>query len=196
MDANRFRSAVVLGAAFAAAMVACPVVAQSDEPAPSAHVRGHKVGTCDAETLLEGALTGSPTVRRLVAALDASNVYVIVELRDRIVNRSGYLTFIGAAHQVRWLKVTIELGVNHVERGAWLAHELQHAVEIASAPEVQSTESLRRYYARIGHEWSEGHFETDAPIEAGNQALRELSDRAGPRADTNQRALRASARVR
>ena len=32
----------------------------------------------------------------------------------------------------------------------WLAHELQHAVEIAGAPEVRTREDLHTFYERIG----------------------------------------------
>jgi len=33
----------------------------------------------------------------------------------------------------------------------WLGHELQHAVEVASAPDVREDGSLERFYRRIGN---------------------------------------------
>ena len=43
-----------------------------------------------------------------------------------------------------------------------LAHELQHAVELADAPEVRDDEGVRQLYRRIGSASDPDHFETAA----------------------------------
>jgi hypothetical protein len=66
------------------------------------------------------------------------------------------------------------------ERIALLGHELQHAVEIAGAPEVTSLEQLRRFYA--GRGWGavgSDHYETAAARRAEDMVRHELQKRAG-----------------
>jgi hypothetical protein len=60
---------------------------------------------------------------------------------------------------------------------ATLGHELQHAVEIAEAPEVVDARSLARFYARVGSERTSGAcrlFDTQAAVDIGWQVSREL----------------------
>jgi hypothetical protein len=59
---------------------------------------------------------------------------------------------------------------------SWLAHELQHAVEVAGAPEVRSGAQMAALMKRIGRSREAGRqFETDGAIECGRQAGRELA---------------------
>jgi hypothetical protein len=60
-----------------------------------------------------------------------------------------------------------------------LAHELQHAVEIAKAPEVRNVDAFKRYYARVGirARFNTG-WDTNAAREAALAVRRELSMRA------------------
>jgi hypothetical protein len=62
---------------------------------------------------------------------------------------------------------------------AMMAHELQHAVEIAETPAIVDGESLAREYKRIGFEnqWSSLpglSFDTQAAVRTGQQVLKEL----------------------
>ncbi len=67
-----------------------------------------------------------------------------------------------------------ELAGNHQpQQVAWLAHELQHALEVAAATEVRDVEGLRRLFARIGTDLGNGQFETDAAVAVGKPALLE-----------------------
>ena len=57
-----------------------------------------------------------------------------------------------------------------------LGHELQHALEIAAAPDVRDTVTLRTHYLRIGYErMGRGYYETDAALEAGRRVSAELA---------------------
>jgi len=48
------------------------------------------------------------------------------------------------------VRVAVRLPGLENELVCTLAHELQHVVEIADAPEVRDTRSLLRFYDRIG----------------------------------------------
>jgi predicted ATPase len=60
---------------------------------------------------------------------------------------------------------------------AMLAHELQHAVEIADTPSIVDEASLAREYARIGYRSRSAHglaFDTKAAVEIGRRVAEEL----------------------
>ncbi len=102
---------------------------------------------------------------------------MLVEVRDRVLNHTGHLTFVAAGHGTRWLRITIDAGNHEVQQAAWLAHELQHALEVGGAPEVRDVEALRALFERIGTNLGGGQFETDAATAVGKQALRETYSR-------------------
>ncbi len=149
--------------------------------APVSHVRGLPAGVYDGARLLAEAREACPTVRQLLEALEETDVFVLVEIRDRVLNRTGHLTFVGTAHGSRWLRITIDARNRRLEQFAWLAHELRHAVEVAGAPDVQNVDGLRRFYTRVGMNLGEGQFETDAAVAAGREALREAYEAAARR---------------
>jgi hypothetical protein len=159
----------------------------SDCPA-SPGLNGVQVGTApargvrplgrEAERLLAEARRLSPTVRRLLAELEASDLFVYVEVRPVLPSRTAQLALLGSGAGVRYLKIKIHRNNVGGAGISWLAHELQHAVEIASAPDVTDEAGFVRLYRRIGHRNSSGpgeSFETDAAIEVGNQVLAELA---------------------
>jgi hypothetical protein len=136
----------------------------------------------EAEQLLAEARRLSPTVRRLLAQLEASDLFVYVEFRIPRSIRTGQLALVGAGVGVRYLKIEI-FGVDYVKANIpWLAHELQHAAEIASAPEVTDDAGMRRLYERIGRPSRSGQdsFETAGAIKVRNQVLAELASAPSP----------------
>jgi hypothetical protein len=138
-----------------------------------ANVRGLRVGRFDAGALVDAAKAVCPTVQRLLDTLQHTDVMVLVEVRDQVLNRTGHLRFIGAGNGRRWVRITIDGGNRQAEQAGWLAHELRHAVEVAAAPNVTDAKELERLYVRIGTNMGNGQFETDAAIAAGKQALDE-----------------------
>ena len=187
-----WRQRVVVGV-LAGALGAVAAHAQpANAGAPPPHVRGLRHGVYDAARLLADAREASATVRQLLETLQETDVMVVVEIQDRVLNRTGHLTFVGTQHGTRWLRVTLEAGNRRPEQMAWLAHELRHAVEVAGAPEVQDLAGLGRLYARIGTNLGDGRYETDAAVESGHQALREVYEadgqgKTGPTAGTRVR---------
>ena len=142
-------------------------------PASIVHVRGIKDAEYDGSRLLAESAAASATVRRLVETLDQSDVVVFVEMHDRLANGRAQTTFVNCRGGVRWLRIAIDAGQQARQQVAFLAHELQHAVEVARAPEVQNLDGFRRLYERIGIPLDAGHFETEAAVTAERQALRE-----------------------
>jgi hypothetical protein len=111
------------------------------------HVRTteHKV-----TALINLGLARSATFRQLVDQLNASDVLVYVELKQVRDDLAAYLAHdIVVAGGRRYLHIAIEtLGTDrHIV--ARLGHELQHAVEVAQAPEVRDAAGLERLFSRL-----------------------------------------------
>ena len=102
-----------------------------------------------ARQLLSAALSASPTIGRLVTALDHSDVIVFVELCMVLPPSLGDTRIVSAGGSVRYLRVRVTTAAARPRQLSVLGHELQHAVEIASAPEVRDTGTLERLFERI-----------------------------------------------
>lgn len=146
-------------------------------PVEDAPTRGARSLGREAAQLLAEARRLSPTVRRLLATLEASDLLVYVELRIPRGSQTGQLTVLGRGAGVRYLKIEIYGVYCPKARIPWLAHELQHAVEIAAAPEVTDDAGLRRLYARIGRPCLDrpDGFETTAAIDVRTRVIAELA---------------------
>lgn len=129
--------------------------------------------------LVERGMRTSPTFRALAARLEQSDVVVYLESDAWGPPRiAGRLTFVSAAGGRRYVVVRLRPLPSTLDEVALLAHELQHAVEIAERPSIVDTASMEREYRQIGHvnRWvSSGlAFDTRAASDAGSQVAREL----------------------
>jgi hypothetical protein len=133
-------------------------------------------------SLFEDGVRTSPTLRALVARLHASDVVVYLQC-DHPTGLGGRLTFLSAAGGYRY--VVVRLGrFPRAQQIAMIAHELQHAVEIADTPAIVDGPSLVREYGRIGYVNRATAlpgiaFDTRAAVRAGEQVLRELMQENG-----------------
>jgi TonB family protein len=150
------------------------------------HVRA---GDQKAAALVTLGLTASPTFRLLVDALGHSDLIVYVQTRP--MSLPGRLQFAAVASGSRYVRVSVRVPGRDADLVAWLGHELQHAVELASAPEVVDQDSLIRYYERIGMRRSEAAVETIAAPQVAADTLsgltrieREIYQAAGTAAPT------------
>jgi hypothetical protein len=128
--------------------------------------------------LIDDALAASATVRALVERINASDVVVYVECETAPNARGpGRLNFVSAAGGYRYVLVRIK-PKRRAAAMAILAHELQHAVEIAEMPAVVDEASLAREYARIGYRNPGVHsglaFDTRAAVQTGRRVEEEL----------------------
>lgn len=167
-------------AALAAALLplAPPPALAGRRPDVDGHVR-----TADPiirEALAQG-LRQSPTLRTLVDRLRETDVVVYLLPDDYAQRRlAGRLTFLSAAAGIRYLVVRLNRQARFDELIAAVAHELQHALEIADAPEIVDSASLEREYRRLGYVNPRSptpgvSFDSHAAVEAGRQVLREVA---------------------
>ena len=128
---------------------------------PSAHDPHVRSLEKDADRLMAKGLAKSPTFRRLVLRLEQSDVIVYVRLAwDLPLHIGGRLHFLAVHGESRYLVV-----------------ELQHAVEVAEAPDVTSPADLRVLYRRVGIQTGPDRYDSIAARRAGYDVLREEATR-------------------
>jgi hypothetical protein len=143
-------------------------------PAQSSHVRGLSP---ESRELIERAAGQSAIVRTLFDAMEGTDVVVyvaIVPMADRQA-AMGYLSFLTTAANVRYLVIKIDWLLIGPQRIVALAHELQHALEVAAAPNVRDTRTFGSLYSRIGWETSTGRYETNLARQTGRRVEQELA---------------------
>jgi hypothetical protein len=126
-------------------------------------------------SLITGAAARSITVRNLIARLDDTDVIVHVELTSSAQIPVARTKLVAAAAGVRFLRIGINAGVPFADITPLLAHELQHAVEIAEEPGASSESGIRRLYQRIGRARGGDRYETDAAQRVEWAVRREMS---------------------
>jgi hypothetical protein len=169
--------------------------AEPHSPSPS-NVRADTAGM---KQLIADGAAGSAAFRALVDAINRSDLVVYVECRlfpQRELR--GRLGLVSATRGGRFAVIEIACYQAHGSPLAILAHELQHAAEVASAPWVVDTKTFERFYAATGElvsrdTWSRA-YETSAAVESARQVQRELREgdrlRAAARASVDGLALR------
>jgi len=118
----------------------------TQESAPL-HVR-----TIDSKVLalIESGISGSATFRGLIATLDESDVIVYIAPNRTRHTLGGFLAHsIVAGGRYRYLRIAIDVGGTEHRLVSLLAHELQHAVEVAQAPDARDAQSLERLFSRL-----------------------------------------------
>jgi len=160
-----------------AAVLLVAALASAETPAGAApHVRAE---SREARALVDELTDRSATVRGLIERLEGSNVIVYVRQRTLddpgLDGRTGLL---GASPTRRFLVVELACGRPYLTQLVTLAHELQHAVEIAEAPAVFDARTMAAHYERIGECTSRSAgrrtFETRSAGDTAMQVRREL----------------------
>lgn len=127
--------------------------------------------------LVSTAAERSGTIRDLLAALEASDVVAYVGSAP-FAPTSGVvsnLTWVTVHGGLRFVMIRLDLTrLNHRDRIMWLGHELQHALEVASAPDVACAKTLAGLYRRIGWESSRDRFDTAAAHAMGDRVRKDL----------------------
>jgi hypothetical protein len=144
--------------------------------APVPHLRPE---TPDLRSLTTRAAGRSPIVRELIDRLNQSSV--IVYLRHRVfgpVTVDGQIGLLSASRTHRFLVIELACDRSELTQMATLAHELQHALEIAGEPSVVDIPTLVRFYTRVGSALQPMGvtmtFETQAAADTGARARHEL----------------------
>ena len=150
-----------------------------DQAPPVAHTRPMDA---EARRIIDETAAASSTFVRLADALDSSDVFVLITTSFVREGIEGDTRILGATAGARLLGIRINKLQSKREQMAWLAHELQHALEIAAAPDVRSEVDLAALMRRIGRPGgTPGTFETDAAVRVGRLVQRELASAEKPR---------------
>ena len=157
--------------------------AQDPAPIHPSHVRSENSRI--AAMLLRGERE-SPTVHRLLSELAASDVILIVDTVETAqcdCSRAvSCLSLVTADARTRYLRAKVSLRQIDDRLIAQIAHELQHAAEIAAVLEIRDEPALARFYAARS-EGCDGSscFETDAAIDVQRAVTRELVQATRPK---------------
>jgi hypothetical protein len=160
-----------------ALLLVTPSMSKAAESIPDSLRRPIRSTDRRLRSLLDEGLRMSSTLRALVARLHASDVIVYLRC-DGPSGADGRLTFVSSAGGYRYVVVRMAR-LPRAQQIAIMAHELQHAVEIADTPAIVDGPSLVREYRRIGYANEATSlpgvsFDTDAAVNAGKQVLKEL----------------------
>jgi hypothetical protein len=172
---------VVATVAVGALLGAIPVNASTPGPNPpiSSSARVRTTDPVMAAALRAGILR-SPTILRLVAAIDASDVIVYLAIGKCPRPAVACLMMGPVAAGTRYVRINFPLPEGPGIARAWfpdelsasIAHELQHAVEIIGWPEVVDGTTLQAAHLRRGLVGR--HLDTDAAVQVGDTAHAEL----------------------
>ena len=134
-----------------------------------------------AKFLAEG-MVRSPTLSGIVDRLQASDVIVMVECDRRMKsNTAGRLTFLSKASDFRYVRARVAYIGARARQTALVGHELQHALEVAVTPAIDTVVSFEREYRRMGHISHHAStdeaiaYETDAAKAIQEQIMKELN---------------------
>jgi hypothetical protein len=129
--------------------------------------------------LIADGAAGSAAFRAMIDAIDRSDLVVYVECRlFSQHDLRGRLGLVSATRRGRFAVIEIACYQPHGSQVAILAHELQHAVEIAAAPWVVDAKTFEQFYAATGELVSSSGgmktYETTAAVERAARVQREL----------------------
>lgn len=160
--------------------VALPTEARQSPDNPVVRVVSPRL----AETL-RLATPKSATLRALLATLAESDVIVHIAAlseRDRHRGLAGTMKFVTARGGKRFLRIAVDENLPLTQRAVTLAHELQHAVEVAEAPQIVDEASFGAFYSAVGHKGLEppNFRETRAALDLSARVMAELVGRPLP----------------
>ena len=126
-----------------------------------------------AANTLDLAMNHSAITRQLVASLERSNVIVHIQSsRELPAGIGGMTRFVVSRGGYRYLRITISETLTVEARVAILAHELQHACEIAES-RADDVAGLRELFGLQGHR-DGAYYDTPAAIRVQRSVLGEL----------------------
>jgi hypothetical protein len=131
--------------------------------------------------LIDEATVSSSIVNCLISQLQRSDTIVYVELTGSPEIPRARTMLAAANGDVRFLRISINVLIPPMDRVPLLAHELQHATEIAGAVEARDNAGIRRLYRRIGLTGAMERYETAAAGEVERRVRAEQFARRGKR---------------
>jgi hypothetical protein len=130
--------------------------------------------------LIDNGIERSATFRDLHTGLDAANVVVYVRFSSCSGGVPACLVWAAADASARRLLIKIDrFGRSPDELTALLAHELQHASEVAADSAITDLASFQKSFASYGRKHGAG-FETEAAVTIARKVTAELSSGVRP----------------
>ena len=175
------------GMVMAAAIVVGPLAgmaaagAREGDPADP-HVRSDSGAIV---ALIGRASDGSPTFRRLLEAIDATNgVVYLSDLKCLDGQRACFtgVTMAGTRRNL-WVRVDVKRHDDDWDVIRSIAHELRHTLEILEVPSIASTAAMHFFYQNVGYQGGRRSYETQAAVDAG-EAVRDEVRASAQRAKT------------
>ncbi len=164
------RASLALGVCVGLSLAAAGITAAQDEDLSRLRTLDHQLAS-----LIRQGLHESPTFRRLVDAVQQSDLIVYVERHNRFRDgKSGSIQLVGTRGGQRYLRIALNSALNQRELIVLLAHELQHAGELASAPHVSDENGVRELYCSVGDARQFG-YDTERARRVTNQVSAELA---------------------
>jgi hypothetical protein len=173
-------------AILAATMVCVPPPPAAESAAPPPALSNVRPRDGIAAQLLSLGREQSPTFRGLERVLNESQVVVYIDVRES-PNRDlgGALHFVGASRARRFVRAVIDTGTLQFARtqerlvllASVLGHELQHAVEVATATSIDDERAFEALFRRIGISSEREALETLEAQRIATRVKRELEER-------------------
>ena len=132
----------------------------------------------DMQALIARGMAKSSTFSRLMVDIDNTDVIAYLEFNNQLpMGTAGRLVWAVSPPQgPRYLRVQISPEGTSNQQVAVLAHELQHVLEVALAPDVRDVQSFARLYDRIGTGNTTGRcYDTDAAQLVGRRVMLEIN---------------------
>jgi hypothetical protein len=163
----------------AAGLSADVVSSPAEVSAPSRLSRRVRPVSDQANQLLREGAARSAAFAALLDILERSDLIIYITTGG--APGPNHLRLACATGTARFVRIAINAQDAETHLIAGLAHELQHAVEVANAPDVRDDATLVQYYEQHGQEISSGRFCTREAQAAGTTVLNELCLSEGPR---------------
>ncbi len=154
------------------ALAVIPTAPSAVLESPTRHVR---TSYPYVTSLLRDGFSRSPTFARLIMRLEHSDLIVHIETTMTLPpGVEGRLILLPRAHETRYVRIQIGMCQSHADGIALLAHELEHAQELADAPAVSDPSGFVTLYERIGLKSGWRQYETEAAQEVQRRVRREI----------------------
>ena len=145
-------------------------------PNPAPHLRATSPVM---RSLIDEATVSSAIVNRLISQLQQSDTIVYVELTGSPEIPRARTILATSSPGVRFLRISINVLIPPMDRVPLLAHELQHATEIAGAIDARDEAGMRELYKRIGIAGAADKYETLAATDVERRVRAEQFARRG-----------------
>lgn len=125
-----------------------PAADAAEEPVAANAPRVRALDELAAELIADG-VRRSATLSQLVSVLQRTDVIVYVHTTvDLPIGCDGTLRFMTAAGGLRYVRASVDATKPRNLMISMIAHELQHALELAGAPDVRSRDGFRALFRK------------------------------------------------